>query len=108
MIDGQPSPVVDGILDRLKNLITQTTVFGEPVERGGVTLIPASKVIAGGGGTDDRAGAKGDGGGAGMIARPAGAYIIRDDRVTWKPAVTVEGIVLAVAAGVWLVARLRR
>jgi hypothetical protein len=37
---------------------------------------------------------KGGGGGFGLTARPAGAYVIRGDQVSWQPAVEVNRIVL--------------
>ncbi len=59
--------------------------YGDPYERDGVTVIPASSVRGGGGGGSDR---DGDGGGGfGLIARPSGAWVIRGDDVTWRPAV---------------------
>jgi uncharacterized spore protein YtfJ len=94
------------ILDRLHRLISAATVYGAPVEHDGITVIPAARIIAGGGGgngTDEGEERRGDGGGAGLIARPAGAYVVADGRVTWKPAVTIETVaVLAFVAAVWL------
>jgi hypothetical protein len=42
-----------------------------------------------------------------MAARPAGAYVIRDGKVSWQPAVDPTRILLAAAAVliVWLVTR---
>jgi hypothetical protein len=37
---------------------------------------------------------KGSGSGFGLSARPVGAFIIRDGRVSWQPAVDVNRIVL--------------
>jgi uncharacterized spore protein YtfJ len=94
------------ILDRLHRLISTATVYATPVEHDGLTVIPAARIIAGGGGgngTDEGEERHGDGGGAGLIARPAGAYIVADGRVTWKPAVTIETVaVLAFVVAVWL------
>jgi hypothetical protein len=36
----------------------------------------------------------GTGGGFGMIARPSGAWVIKDGDVKWKPAVDVNRIIL--------------
>ena len=48
-------------------------------------MIPAAVVFGGGGGggnSDDNGG-----GGFGVVARPAGAYVIRGADVRWQPAV---------------------
>lgn len=85
-------------------------VYGEPYEKDGVTVIPAVSIrVAGGFGSgsglrgrafgDERAGATpGEGGGGGgggtAHARPVGAYVIKEGKVTWLPAVDVNRIVL--------------
>ena len=51
----------------------------------------------GGGGHDDR-GQEGEGGGFGLIARPAGAYVIKQGRVVWRPAVDVNRLLATVGA----------
>jgi uncharacterized spore protein YtfJ len=102
-------PTAEPILERLHQLMSTVTVFGDPVESDGVTVIPASRVIAGGGGgggIDEGEERQGDGGGAGVIARPAGALVIRDGRVWWKPAFTVETVgILTFLAVIWLARR---
>jgi uncharacterized spore protein YtfJ len=53
----------------------------------------------GGGGTgQDAEGQQGDGGGFGVVARPAGAFVIKDGAVKWQPAVDPNRLVLAVAS----------
>jgi uncharacterized spore protein YtfJ len=72
-------------------------VFGEPLERNGVTVIPAAFVWggAGGGGGEEAGGAgRGEGSGFGLSARPVGAYVIKGEVVQWQPAVDVTRIVL--------------
>ncbi len=76
---------------RLREAIGHHTVFGEPVEREGVTLVPAATVFGGGGFGSNDAGADGQppagaGGGYGLAAWPAGAFEVRDDSVRWHPA----------------------
>jgi hypothetical protein len=53
---------------------------------------------AGGGGGHDERGQEGEGGGFGVSARPAGAYVIKDGRVRWRPAVDVNRLVATVGA----------
>ena len=85
-------PNVDEILRGAREALSVTHVYGEPVERDGVTVVPAAAVRgAGGGGSDS----DGDGGaGFGISASPVGAYVIRDGAVSWKPAVNVNRIML--------------
>ncbi len=109
------------MLSSLRDVMTVSRVFGQPYERDGVTVIPAAAVRGGaGGGTGkkatgrgDDAGEEGEGGGFGVIARPAGAYVISGGKVTWQPAVDVSQIVTVAVLGwvtvAWLLARgLRR
>ncbi|BCJ40836.1 hypothetical protein GCM10010168_48650 [Actinoplanes ianthinogenes] len=95
-------------------------VFGEPVERDGIILLPVAKVAAGGGGGggsgvtqagDEAVSApqgEGSGAGYGLSAKPAGVFIIKNGDVSWKPALDVNKIILggqAVAIVALLVAR---
>jgi uncharacterized spore protein YtfJ len=69
----------------LRDAMTVSRVFGEPYERDGVTLIPAAAVRGGaGGGTGKKGetGEEGEGGGFGLVARPAGAYVIKNGTVS--------------------------
>lgn len=101
------------IFDMLKqagDAMTVRQVFGEPYQRDGVTVIPVARVMggagAGTGGDEQRNG--GEGGGFGMIASPAGVYVIKDGQVTWEPALNVNRIVLGgqiIAVVVLLMAR---
>ena len=98
-----PRELIKGVRDAL----SVRQVFGEPVERGGVTVIPAATVIGGGGGgsegaqqpsnTDGEAepqGPSGVGVGFGGLMWPAGAFEIRDDRVTWRPAIDLTRVLV--------------
>jgi uncharacterized spore protein YtfJ len=80
-----------------ENLSGARRVYGDPYEKDGATIIPAVTVYAGGGfGTGEVRGEtpSGTGGGGGAIARPVGAYVIRDGKVSWKPAIDVTRMVL--------------
>jgi uncharacterized spore protein YtfJ len=102
------------LVSSLRDMMTVARVYGEPYERDGVTVIPAATVRGGAGGgfgKKDTSGEEGEGGGLGLIARPAGVYVIREGKVTWQPAVDVNRIValgvLGWVAVTWVVARRR-
>jgi len=82
-------------------------VFGEPVSRNGVTLLPAAKLSGGGGGgsgegspaaggegKQGEATGRGNGGGFGVSAKPVGAFVIKDDAVGWRPAIDLNKVIL--------------
>lgn len=106
----------------LRRIVSARHVFGRPVERDGVTVIPVATVIGGGGGgggfspanpsaaeraaaefeSDDEEGRPSEGGGIGfgLVAHPTGAFEITDGRVRWKPAVDVTMLLCCgIAAG---------
>ena len=88
---------VQNVIAQARDAITVKRVFGEPYETEGVTVIPAAKVVGGaGGGEGERPTEqeKGAGSGFGVVARPVGAYLIRGDQVSWRPAVDINRIVL--------------
>jgi uncharacterized spore protein YtfJ len=73
---------------------TVRRVFGDPIERDGVTLVPVASVAggAGGGGGHDVGGQEGEGGGLGVRARPVGAFVLRDGEVRWQPVVDLSRV----------------
>lgn len=79
-------------------------VFGTPIERDGVLVIPVAAVQGGGGGgggTGAGPGGEGEGsgsgGGFGVRARPVGVFVVHDGDVRWVPAVDTARVVRAVA-----------
>lgn len=113
----------------LADLLTVRRVFGEPVVRDGVTVIPVARVMGGGGGgsgtgtvapSDDGAdaspgpGGSGSGGGLGVRVTPLGVYVVRGADVTWRPALDLQRVIAggqavgALAVLTVLVAVLRR
>ena len=83
---------VTEVLEKARDAITVSRVYGEPYEKDGLTVIPAARVSGGGGGGagKDEKGGDGSGGGFGISGKPAGAYVIRHGDVTWRPAVDPE------------------
>ena len=97
---------IEELFTKARNSVEAKMVYAEPVERGGLTVIPAARVAAGGGGGNgrDQQGQEGEGAGLGLTARPVGAYVIEDGKLRWEPAVDVNR--LAAIAGAIAVAAL--
>ncbi|HEX2090316.1 MAG TPA: spore germination protein GerW family protein [Actinomycetota bacterium] len=88
---------VQTVITQARDALSVKRVFGEPYEKNGMTVIPVAKIQggAGGGVGEDAGGAqKGSGTGFGIAARPVGAFVIRGDEMTWRPAVDVNRIIL--------------
>ncbi|HEY5165030.1 MAG TPA: sporulation protein [Acidimicrobiia bacterium] len=92
-------------IEQARDAVTVGRVYGEPIEHGGVTVIPAAAVQGGAGGGSGTApegggfgpgSASGSGSGAGwgMRARPVGAYVLRDGELRWQPALDVNRVIL--------------
>jgi uncharacterized spore protein YtfJ len=78
------------VLREARSSMTAKRVYAKPVEADGVIVIPAARVMggAGGGNGDGLDGAgQGEGAGFGIMARPVGAFVIKDGDVRWKPAI---------------------
>jgi uncharacterized spore protein YtfJ len=92
------------ILEEAGNALAVKRVFGEPIERDGVTIVPVARVRGGAGGGEGTGpgtpeGEQGQtpggwGGGWGAHASPSGVYVIKEGNVAWQPAVDVNRIVL--------------
>lgn len=102
---------VNEIANTARESLTVRRVYGEPVEQDGVTFIPAASLSGGfgGGRGKDPNGQEGEGGGFGMKGRPAGAYVVRNGEVIWRPAVDVNRVigVIGLVAATYLVMRPR-
>jgi uncharacterized spore protein YtfJ len=88
---------VQRTIEQAKDAITVRRVYGDPFEKNGVTVIPAARVQGGaGGGQGDAPDGQGraSGSGMGVIARPAGAFVIRGEDVAWRPAVDVNRVII--------------
>jgi uncharacterized spore protein YtfJ len=94
---------VQQVLSGAQDAMTARRVFGDPVELGGVTIIPVARVRGGGGGGANQ----GDRGGVGfgINARPAGVYVVSRGTVVWRPAIDVNRIILGgqlvAVAAIW-------
>lgn len=79
------------VLSGAQDVLTARRVFGDPIERDGLTVIPVAVIGGGGGG-----GGKSDqeGAGFGVKARPAGVFVVRDGDVKWRPALDLNRVIL--------------
>lgn len=94
---------VDELLQGAREAISVRRVYGEPVEAEGVTVVPAAIVVGGGGGGGDAD--DNGGGGFGLMARPVGAWVIREGEVSWRPALDLT--LLAAISSIALLGGLR-
>jgi uncharacterized spore protein YtfJ len=101
---------VDDVLAQARDSITVKRVFGDPIERDGMTVIPVANVMGGAGGGSgiqgglqgsgiqgegsDPSASSGTGAGYGVRATPAGVYVVRGDTVKWEPAVDMGRVIL--------------
>jgi uncharacterized spore protein YtfJ len=70
--------LVERIAESLGGAANAARIYGTPIEREGVTVIPVSKASYGfGGGTGKKAGDEGSGGGGGMMLTPIGYIEIK-------------------------------
>jgi uncharacterized spore protein YtfJ len=88
------------VMGTARDTITVRRVFAEPYEKDGVTVIVGAAVAGGGGGGGgrDNERGEGEGGGFGVSARPAGAFVIRNGKVRWRPAVDVNRLAMIAGA----------
>ena len=84
-------------IEQARDSLTVKRVFGDPIEKNGVTVIPAARIqggAGGGGGEGPQGEGRGSGSGFGLNARPVGAFVIRHDEVAWRPTIDVNRVIL--------------
>jgi Sporulation protein YtfJ (Spore_YtfJ) len=89
------------LADRIGARFDASNVFGTPVERDGVTVIPVATIrfgIGGGSGSDPSKGQDGQGGGGGGVASAAGYIELKNGRSRFVPAVHPARMFLLVGA----------
>jgi len=91
MSDFNVNESISNIFERLEEFIKTKTVVGEPMEIGGVTIVPFVDIsfalgTGGGSGTEDK-GSQGTGGGAGSGGKvsPTAVLVIKGDKVELLP-----------------------
>ncbi|HET7142344.1 MAG TPA: spore germination protein GerW family protein [Candidatus Limnocylindria bacterium] len=85
-------------LTQAQDAMSVRRVFGEPYEKDGATVIPAARIRGGGGGGQGRQPGQeqgeGSGYGFGLVADPTGAFVIKEGKVNWVPAIDVNRVIL--------------
>ena len=89
-VAGPAAEVLERLAERLGSKASVSAVFGEPVTREGITIIPVAKVGFGfgagvGRGRRQSDVAQGGGGGGGASAAPAGYIEITNGNAVFKP-----------------------
>jgi uncharacterized spore protein YtfJ len=107
MASQEASELADELLRRIGDTVGDkvkaSTVFGEPVEREGVTVIPVARArfgFGGGGGAgrhEDEEGS-GGGGGGGALVSPVGYIELREGTARYKRISTPSDLLPLVAA----------
>ena len=103
---------IERLAERLGVSAKAATVYADPVERNGVTVIPVAKVRYGfGGGRGSRVQEEGTGGGGGVQVSPIGYIELRDGGSEFKPISDPTSRVPVIIAGGlmgWLILRALR
>lgn len=111
--------VIEGAITKVLPNVDQKVVFGDPVERDGITVIPVARVSHGygfGAGSgrgieaDEAGGGGGGGGGGGLSVRPVGYIEMGPDGTQFKPILDVGALLtrivpfigLAMLLTIWL------
>jgi uncharacterized spore protein YtfJ len=109
--------LVNALLERIGATVGQraqvSTIFGEPVEREGVTVIPVARArfgFGGGGGSGSREGDEGSGGGGGggVAVGPIGYIELRQGRAEFKRILTPTDLLALVAAASFAAVAIKR
>jgi uncharacterized spore protein YtfJ len=88
---------LDTLLAQARDSMTVKRVFGEPIERDGLMVIPVANVMGGfgsGRGDPQSANNRSVGAGFGVRATPAGVYVVDNGRVRWEPALNLNAVIL--------------
>jgi uncharacterized spore protein YtfJ len=109
--------LADELLQRVGRLVGDrvkvTTIYGEPIERDGLTVIPVARARfgfggGGGGGVSEGDHGSGGGGGGGAMVSPAGYIEIRDGVAQYKRIASPADLVALGAAAALAAIALRR
>jgi uncharacterized spore protein YtfJ len=104
------SGLVENLAETFGSKASAQTIYGSPIERDNLTIIPIGKVRFGlGGGTGSRGETgEGSGGGGGIIIAPVGYIEIKDGRSRFKRInypTAISQMVVGLALSAWIVLR---
>ncbi len=108
---GRSATILEKVTDRIGAHSGAKAVFGDPVEKGGRTVVPVAQSMWGSGagyGESEEEGAGGGGGGGGAMSRPLGYIEMDEDGARFVPLQQPwqdARLILAYAFGFWLVVR---
>ncbi|MEJ8803863.1 GerW family sporulation protein [Pontibacter sp. H249] len=98
----QPSKttLVENLAEKLGITAKAASIYGDPIERDGVTVVPVAKAMYGfGGGAGTKAGENGSGGGGGVSLTPVGYIEIKDGNTRFRsirdPQTTVKIVAIS-------------
>lgn len=94
-----PQSFVERLAEKLGLAAKAETVFAQPVQQNGVTVVPVAKVRWGIGGGDSGKREEGAGGGGGIVAAPAGYIEVTESGSRFKPIWSLPAIAGVVVAG---------
>ena len=99
---------METMVEKLGAVARASTVFSEPIERDGITVIPVAKARWGfGGGVGHRKDEDGAGGGGGVVVTPVGFIEIRNGQAEFRPIRTLR-MPLLILSGISTLLLLRR
>lgn len=95
---------IESLAERLGQHLSSTTIYGEPVERGGVTVITVARARMGfgggsGGGTGADGVGEGAGGGGGVVVSPVGYIEVTSAGSTFRRIVDPASLLPVILAG---------
>ena len=105
---GSAEGFVASLAEKLGATARAATVFGDPVERDGVTVIPVARARWGfGGGAGKRRDEDGAGGGGGAQVTPVGFIELRNGEAQFRPirSISFHWLMLGGLAGMFLLRR---
>jgi uncharacterized spore protein YtfJ len=103
-----PAEFISAIAEKLGAVARAATIFGDPVERDGVTVIPVAKARWGfGGGAGRRKDEDGAGGGGGVQVTPVGFIELKNGEAEFRP-IRAVSLPWTIACGLATLFLLRR
>ena len=102
-----PARFIGGMAEKLGAAARAATIFGDPVERDGVTVIPVARARWGfGGGVGRRNDEDGAGGGGGAQVSPIGFIELKNGQAEFRP-IRIVSLPWVIAGGLAAVVLLR-